>query len=257
MHSRLSLMNAEAEEARDSVALMDEARAQEADAKWMEAYEWQYPHEEEILLPLKLTASGISRELAGPAQPPELIPRPSFLSEEGGMTGAERGTAAHAALQGLDMPALRGLDETALHQTVVLQLNAMAERGQLTKAQREAVRPMTLVRFLLSDLGQRMLAAQTLHREWMFTLRMSTEESVGIPSNETLLVQGSVDCCFEEDGGWILLDYKTDRADDTDELIERYRPQLALYARALHEITGKPVKETWLCLLTAGTAHRI
>ena len=257
MHSRSGLMAAEEEAAGDGVALMDEARARDADGKWLEAFEWQYPHEEAVLLPLKLTASGISRELTGPAQPPELIPRPSFLSETSGMTGAERGTATHAALQGLDLSALRGLDEMQLPQAVVLQMNAMAAAGQLTGAQREVVRPRTLVNFLTGDIGRRMLQAETIHREWMFTLRMSTEEATGIPSEETLLVQGSVDCCFEEAGEWVLLDYKTDRADDPEALIARYRPQLTLYAKALERITGKPVKETWLCLLTAGSAYQL
>jgi len=173
------------------------------------------------------------------------------------MTGAERGTATHAALQGLDLSALQGLDEPSLHQSVVMQLNAMTQQGRLTQAQRDVVRPKTLVHFLTGELGQRMLNAKTIHREWMFTLKMSTEEAVGVPSDETLLVQGSADCCFEEDGGWVLLDYKTDRAEDTDALIARYRPQLTLYAKALERITGKPVKETWLCLLTAGGAYRL
>ncbi len=258
MHTRASLMKAEEEQAQDSVSLMDEALGAQADEEWVRAYQWQYPHEEAVLLPLKLTASGISREITGPAQPPELIPRPLFLSEEtGGMTGAERGTAIHAALQGLNLKSLGGLDEQALHSAVVVQLNEMTAEGRLTQAQREAVTPRTLVRFLMSELGQRMLRAEMLQREWMFTLRMSTEEAVGIASEETLLVQGAVDCCFEEDGGWILLDYKTDRADDIDALIGRYRPQLTLYAKAIERITGKPVRETWLCLLTAGTAHRL
>jgi ATP-dependent helicase/nuclease subunit A len=225
---------------------MDEICAQEADGQWIDKYAWQYPHEEAVLLPLKLTASGISREITGPAQPPELIPRPSFLSEDGQMTGAERGTATHAALQGLDLAALRGLDETSLHREVVLQLNRIAESGLLTRAQREAVRPMTLVRFLMGSLGQRMLNAGTIQREWMFTLRMGTEEAIGIPSNESLLVQGAVDCCFEEDGQWILLDYKTDRVfqkDGEEVLIRRYKTQLDLYARALEAAVGMPVKE--------------
>jgi len=257
MHSRAGLMRAEEETARDEGALMDEACSSETNEKWLEAYQWKYPHEEAVLLPLKLTASGISREITGPAQPPELIERPSFLTESSAMTGAERGTATHAALQGLELTALRGLNEMQLHQAVVLQLNDLTTQGKLTPAQREAVRPRTLVSFLLSELGGRMLRAETLRREWMFTLRMGTEEAVGVESEETLLVQGAVDCCFLEDGQWILLDYKTDRADDTDALIARYRPQLALYAKALHRITGMPVKETWLCLLNSGSAHRL
>ena len=136
MHSRASLMCAEEEAAQSGTALMDDARAAESDAQWIDAYQWTYPHEEAVLLPLKLTASGLSREITGPAQPPELIERPAFLSEAMEMTGAERGTATHAALQGLELSALRGLDEAALHQAVVMQLNEMTRQGRLTQCAR-------------------------------------------------------------------------------------------------------------------------
>ena len=71
-------------------------------------------------------------------------------------------------------------------------------------------------------------------------------------SDEYVLVQGAIDCCFIENGQWVLLDYKTDRTDDEDELKRRYEPQLRLYARALETLTGRPVKETLICLLRAG-----
>ncbi len=253
IRTRAEMAMSEEQASRDSVALMEEACAQTPDESLLAAYQWVYPHEEAVLLPLKLTASGISRELVGPAQPPELIPRPQFLAEETGMTGAERGTAIHAALQGMDLAELRGLDGEELHQAVVLRLNRLAEIGALTPAMREAVRPATLVRFLTSDLGMRLRKAATVKREWMFTLKMSTEEALGIPSEEMLLVQGAVDCCFLEGQEWILLDYKTDRAQDEEALAARYRPQLLLYARALERITGKRVREVWLCLL--GSSH--
>ena len=51
------------------------------------------------------------------------------------------------------------------------------------------------------------------------------------------LVEGVVDLAFEERGGWIVVDYKTDR-----EIAvageERYRRQLALYAAAVAQATG-------------------
>ena len=51
------------------------------------------------------------------------------------------------------------------------------------------------------------------------------------------LVEGVVDLAFEEPGGWIVVDYKTDR-----EIAvageERYRRQLALYASAVAQATG-------------------
>ena len=42
------------------------------------------------------------------------------------------------------------------------------------------------------------------------------------------------------------MDYKTDRIRDPEELWRRYEVQLKLYARAVSDMTGLPVKE---CLL--------
>ena len=64
-----------------------------------------------------------------------------------------------------------------------------------------------------------------------------------IESEEIVLVQGIIDAYFEEEDGFVLVDYKTDRADDVNELIEKYRVQLAYYQKALEKVTGKPVKE--------------
>ena len=208
-------------------------------------------------MPLKLTASGFSRELTGPAEPPELIERPVFLEGDAGLTGTERGTAAHAALRHMDLNALRGLAGDALHAEIVNQLNGMADRALLTPAMREAVRPRMLAAFFAEGPGARMLAAETLRREWMFTLKLTAREALGADSDETILVQGSVDCCFMEEGGWVLLDYKTDRTDDEEALRARYEPQLRLYAAALEKITGAPVKETLICLLRSGRAIRV
>ena len=75
--------------------------------------------------------------------------------------------------------------------------------------------------------------------------------------SDTLLVQGVIDCFFEEEGQWVLVDYKTDYVDSPErinELAQRYRIQMDLYAEALEQITGKPVKERILCLLHANQA---
>ncbi len=57
-------------------------------------------------------------------------------------------------------------------------------------------------------------------------------------------IQGFVDLLFEEDGKLVVVDYKTDDAqDDVTSAIARYRVQGAAYALALQEATGKTVKE--------------
>ena len=67
-----------------------------------------------------------------------------------------------------------------------------------------------------------------------------------LPEKELLLIQGIIDCYFEEEDGLVILDYKTDRVDEAHVLRKRYAVQLAYYARALNQITKKPVKE---CLI--------
>ena len=62
-------------------------------------------------------------------------------------------------------------------------------------------------------------------------------------NNDTLLVQGIIDVFFVEDGGIVLLDYKTDRVSSAQELINRYQIQLQLYGRALERSLNLPVKE--------------
>ena len=111
--------------------------------------------------------------------------------------------------------------------------------------------------FFQSDTGSRLLNASQVHREWPFNaiLRAAdalTPEEAGQFGSEELLVQGTIDCCFMEDGQWILLDYKTDRADDPDAVRKHYQKQLGVYALSLERITGIPVRQRLLCLISAG-----
>jgi ATP-dependent helicase/nuclease subunit A len=53
------------------------------------------------------------------------------------------------------------------------------------------------------------------------------------------LVEGVVDLAFEEDGGWVVVDYKTDREIATAGE-EQYRRQVAVYASAIARATGAP-----------------
>ena len=58
-----------------------------------------------------------------------------------------------------------------------------------------------------------------------------------------MLVQGIIDAYFIENGELILVDYKTDRVFDPQELRDRYQIQLDLYEQALSRITGMKVRE--------------
>jgi ATP-dependent helicase/nuclease subunit A len=53
---------------------------------------------------------------------------------------------------------------------------------------------------------------------------------------EEALVQGIIDVFWIEDGKIVLLDYKTDKVSNEDELIKRYKKQLELYEIALNRV---------------------
>jgi ATP-dependent exoDNAse (exonuclease V) beta subunit len=65
------------------------------------------------------------------------------------------------------------------------------------------------------------------------------EAPVTLTLEDGTLVEGIVDLAFEEDGRWVVVDYKTDR-EIADGAQEQYRRQLSLYAQAIERATGAP-----------------
>lgn len=173
----------------------------------------------------------------------ELPRRPAFL-EEKRMTAAERGTLTHRALSLMPLDALR----TAQDRPAAIReaLQAMQARGIFTPEELRAIDVRSISGYFTSALGERMLQSDNVRREWAFNLRLTGQQA--------MLLQGVIDCAFEENGAWVLVDYKTDRVDDAQALVARYAEQVAWYARALTEITGKSVRERWLYALRAGEA---
>jgi len=85
-----------------------------------------------------------------------------------------------------------------------------------------------------SELWRRARAARQCLTEVPFVVALADD-----------VVRGVIDLAFEEHGGWVLADYKTDRA-GVEELLEKYREQLQNYRDCWRAITALPVKETGL-----------
>ncbi len=214
-----------------------------ADSLIVQRLSWEAPPPGK---PLKQSVSALVKAQTKPGEEPaaplllsSVARRPAFL-EEKGLTATERGDAVHAFLQAVPLP------ETDARNA----LDRMLTRGILTPDQ-AAVLPLPLLsRWLQSPLFARMRQAEVLRREWAFNLRIEEE-------GERTLLQGVIDCCFLENGQWVLVDYKTDRAHDPAALAARYAPQLAYYARALETVTGRPVREKLLVLLMGETVVEV
>ena len=242
--------------AEDAVSIEFDAEQDICDAEQLRRFEWEYPHRADEQRPLKLTASGLIRNIDGPANMEPLAERPEFMQADG-MTGAETGTAYHRAMQLIDLSAFKGLEGRALIDEIRRQLDKMAAENLMTYQAREAVRPTLIAQFIMGATGRRLLGAREIRRELSFNVlvpmarALMQDEMRG--GEGDILVQGVIDCCFLEEGKWVLLDYKTNRADNINQLKALYARQLDLYAYALEKITGISVKEKILCLISMGT----
>ena len=168
---------------------------------------------------------------------------PLFMQSAPTLTSAEKGTAYHKVMQHIPFTA-EGKSPEAIKAFIA----ELEGRHIMTAAEAASVDAERVAAFFTSQIGKRAIAASaTLKRESPFILSMDYQGS-------DILVQGTIDCCFLEDGQWILVDYKSNYVDEKhrekaiERLRENYAPQLDLYRRALKEITGIPVRESILYL---------
>ena len=183
----------------------------------------------------------------------EIAPRPAFM-EETKATGADIGSLTHRFLRLIDLTKFKETasdsDSDALcAERVEAELQRMRDKSILTQAEADAVYVKGAAAFLESDLGKRLIAADTLQREWPFTMQ--------IREDSPTMVQGIVDAAFLEDGEWILIDYKTDRDTRPEVFVPRHEKQINWYRTAVERLTDIQVKEMWLFALRAGKAYQV
>ena len=115
-----------------------------------------------------------------------------------------------------------------------------------------------LKKFLDSPLGQLFAKAykeNTLYREQHFMQEVEYEKLFpedGGDNVEKVILQGIIDAFIMEEEGIILVDYKTDRVKDGEELRNRYQKQIDLYSEALEQILGKKVQRRVLYSFSLG-----
>jgi ATP-dependent helicase/nuclease subunit A len=142
------------------------------------------------------------------------------------------------------------IDEAHVEQTI----HDLESRQLISKLQKESIDPYKIVSFFHTVLGQRMLNARDrVRREIPFTFGIpaSMEQTLSQESTESqdkIIVQGIIDCFFEDEQGLVIIDFKTDSLKNASlaQLVEKYRVQIEMYARALTEIIRKPVTEKYL-----------
>lgn len=218
---------------------------EDATENWIEFVPGERLHALAEQTPSKLTAtqlkgrnldSEISQETA---QRPLIHFRKPRFGESRKLNPTERGTAIHLAMQYLRYEVCTDLP------SVERELDRLEEEKFMTKEQREAVPPIKILRFFRSDLGQRVLHAKKLVREFKFSILEDGSILQPELAGEQILLQGVTDCGILEEDGLTIIDFKSDRVtEETEqERAEYYRGQLDAYSRALAKVFQCPVKE--------------
>lgn len=204
----------------------------------VEAVRFVYPNPSD--LPAKVSVSELKETASGAEviyEARRLTRAPAFLREEPPKGGAEAGTANHLFLQFCDF-------EYAEQNGIPAEIARLREKRMLDEMQIALLDTAGLQTFFASDLYGRMRKAERFWRERRFSVQASAS-LLGGKAEETVLLQGVVDCFFEEaDGRITVVDYKTDRVKDGSELREKHRMQLECYRLAVSAMTGKPVAGT-------------
>ena len=161
---------------------------------------------------------------------------PGFLNNTG-LTPTERGTAVHKIMQYMDFSAIKEDFEG--------EINRLREWEYISENEAQ-VDTGHIKAFVNSDIFKRMCASKDLRREMKFlTFMPAAAVEENLPQHlrdENIVVQGAVDCMFVEDGGLVIVDFKTDRVKDEKRLVDSYAEQLNIYAVACEKIMGLPVK---------------
>lgn len=175
---------------------------------------------------------------------------PDFIEKKTDVKGTARGTAYHRVMELFDFAAYAGyekLDKEEQSRIVDEQINKMIGERLIDEDEAMLVSRDKIRQFVASPLGTRMRKAASsglLYREEPFVLEIDANRLNSVfPAEEKVLIQGIIDVFFIEDDKLVLMDYKTDRVDTSQSLVERYRVQLDYYEEALRRIRGMDVKE--------------
>ena len=218
--------------------------------KIKETLEYKYPFEETTNLPTKMSVSEIKK---GKSREETInLAKPKFLQEEKDkkLTGAEKGTLMHLCMQYLDIN--KEYDYAGLESFV----KDLVAKNIITEKEKQAIYLQTLYTYTKSEIWQELKQAKLMEREKPFYIMLPAKEiyelekeksAINQDNNDKILVQGIIDLYYiNKNNELILLDYKTDFANNENELVDKYKVQLKIYKRALEKALGRKVDKVYI-----------
>ncbi len=207
---------------------------------YADSFDFSYSYDNRLSkTPAKLSVSEVVKEDKEFVFYPQI---PKFSEEIGKYTAAERGTITHSFMELCDFKmASQNLDS---------ELERLVNCGKLSQRKAESIDRRAVTAFFESDIYKRLMSSKNIMREKAFLVKISDIDTNGIDMSEyddtDGMLQGIADCIFEEENGYVLIDYKTDRVKDEEDLRENYKDQLKLYKAAFDIILDKPIISAYI-----------
>ena len=133
----------------------------------------------------------------------------------------------------------------------------LEKKGIINQKERECVNPKKILEFTNSEIGRDLKTAKEIYKEKPFYINIPAKEIYNEETlDEEILVQGIIDLYYiDKNDKLVLVDYKTDYVteENKDELIQRYKGQLEIYAKALEESLKRKVDKQYIYSTYLGT----
>ncbi len=211
---------------------------------------YSYPFAELNKIEVKTSVSELTKRDA--SREFSLTSKPAFLSKSG-LTPTERGTALHKFMQYANFEKAK-LDPQS-------EVDRLYEFQFISKAEADVIDTERVKSFTNTDLFERILNSNAVYREQRFLLDVKAgdiyPELSDLAKEQTVIVQGAVDCMFEEGDHIVIIDFKTDRTTNEEFLLNHYAEQLKTYSVAAEKMFGKPVSECYIYSLYMNKKIRV
>ncbi|HFI0463578.1 TPA: helicase-exonuclease AddAB subunit AddA [Streptococcus suis] len=190
---------------------------------------------------------------------------PTFM-QESQLSYAQIGTLTHFVMQHLDLDhAANSQDMTSF---LASEMGRLQADGILSDSELAVIKVDSLLAFLSSKEGQELIQyrervereqafSYLLPAKWLFKAQLHDLDIEALGQDQ-LLIHGIIDTYYETPDGLVILDYKTDRyqhygsrsrQDQIQQIADKYRFQVSLYAQALGKAKGQTVDKVGLVLL--------
>lgn len=196
---------------------------------------WKYKYIESTKIEGKTSVSAIAKDSEKNIQ---IVEKPKFMQNIETLNKAEIGTLMHLILQKLDFR--ENYNEKTLNELIqkLIYLNIVTEK------QSQYIDKKRILEFTKTELFKEIQNAKEIYKEQPFHSSVIDENT-----KEKILIQGIIDLYYiNQNNEIVLVDYKTDYVEKNNEqeLIEKYKTQLAIYKKAIEEALNKNVEKVYI-----------